>query len=203
MVARAGSSALLRAAIRSDRGRDRHRTAHSTPASTGELLFGDGAAYTVIGSGNPIAVLRRIRQRRRGDFVDHFREAGHNGDYGWEERWCAKGLRQDRPPVVKRPGGGGLQKTEEIDHRLSMPSPLLRASQAVAKSSASSRTVADAVRSLWRYRRRHPLLMLAKTSPWRRTGPEDPAGPVWQRLRRAGTGNHRQARRPRPATLPG
>jgi len=162
---RAGSSALLRA-LQSGQtavviGTERRIP---TPASTGELLFGDGAAAAVIGSGNPIAVLRGSASAAE-DFVDHFREAGHNGDYGWEERWVREeGYAKIVPPVVKRALEAAGCKAEEIDHFV-MPSPLLRANQAVAKKlGIKPEAVADALfEACGDTGAAHPLLMLAKT----------------------------------------
>ncbi|MCL4696360.1 MAG: hypothetical protein KJ023_04750, partial [Burkholderiaceae bacterium] len=56
------------------------------PASTQEMIFGDGAAGAVVGQGDALAT-HVASATSHADFVDHFREAGHLHDYGWEERW--------------------------------------------------------------------------------------------------------------------
>lgn len=56
------------------------------PASTQEMLFGDGAAGVLVGSGAPLATYVASASLHA-DFVDHFRETGQDHDYGWEERW--------------------------------------------------------------------------------------------------------------------
>lgn len=56
------------------------------PASELEMLSGDGAAALLIGRGPGVA--RLIAQHSvTVDFVDHWREAGADFDYGWEARW--------------------------------------------------------------------------------------------------------------------
>lgn len=56
------------------------------PASTLEMISGDGAAGAAVGHGAVIATLVGARSEYA-DFVDHFRENGESYDYGWEERW--------------------------------------------------------------------------------------------------------------------
>lgn len=84
---RAGLTALLDA-LRGSRGRlvvaAERRLAK--PASEGEMLHGDGAAAMLVGHGEPIAVLVHAHSVTA-DFVDHFRMAGEDFDYGWESRW--------------------------------------------------------------------------------------------------------------------
>lgn len=56
------------------------------PASEAELINGDAAAGLLIGRGNPVA--RMIGSYSTTvDFVDHFRAAGMEYDYAWENRW--------------------------------------------------------------------------------------------------------------------
>lgn len=56
------------------------------PASEAELLNGDAAAGVVVGSGTPVARLLGTHSVTV-DFVDHYRSAGMEFDYGWEGRW--------------------------------------------------------------------------------------------------------------------
>ncbi|MEQ8347007.1 MAG: zinc ribbon domain-containing protein [Sneathiellaceae bacterium] len=58
----------------------------SKPASVQELIAGDGAAAVAVGGTNVIAEYLGAGAVTA-DFVDHFREAGADFDYGWEERW--------------------------------------------------------------------------------------------------------------------
>lgn len=61
-----------------------HRKTRS--ASFYELWFGDGAASLLLGSENVIAEYKGSYSLSA-DFVDHFRGAGKEFDYTWEERW--------------------------------------------------------------------------------------------------------------------
>lgn len=56
------------------------------PASTQELICGHGAAAALVGTGQPVATFVEACTVQA-DFVDHFRAAGHDHDYFWEERW--------------------------------------------------------------------------------------------------------------------
>ena len=164
---RAGTSALLRAleagaeqatlVIASDRR-------IPTPASSAELLAGDGAAAAVVGFGEPFAILLAAAGATE-DFVDHFREAGRADDYGWEERWIRdEGYAKIVPPVVKRALDAAALGPQDIDHFV-MPSGLPRVNQAIAKKlGIRPEVVADTL-----FERcgdtgtAHPLLMLART----------------------------------------
>jgi len=86
---RAGTTALLHALGSSD-GRSRLCIAAdlrlSRPASEAELLNGDSSAALVVGQGAVIA--RHCGSHTVSvDFVDHYRAAGSDYDYGWESRW--------------------------------------------------------------------------------------------------------------------
>jgi uncharacterized OB-fold protein len=56
------------------------------PGSEAELANGDAAAGLLIGSGGPIARFLGAHSVTV-DFVDHYRSAGMEVDYGWESRW--------------------------------------------------------------------------------------------------------------------
>ena len=89
---RAGLSALITAmdAVQSGRamvplvlvGEKRKARA----ASTQELLYGDGAAAVLLRADDTAAEIVGTHSMTV-DFVDHFRSAGEEFDYGWEERW--------------------------------------------------------------------------------------------------------------------
>jgi 3-hydroxy-3-methylglutaryl CoA synthase len=69
-------------------------------ASSQELDFGDAGAAILVGSENVIAewiggAVRTV------DFVDHFRGAGEDFDYNWEERWVRdEGFSKLVPPTL-------------------------------------------------------------------------------------------------------
>jgi hydroxymethylglutaryl-CoA synthase len=56
------------------------------PASEGEMVQGDAAAGLLVGTADPVAVFRGSHSTTI-DFVDHYRSAGMDFDYGWESRW--------------------------------------------------------------------------------------------------------------------
>lgn len=162
---RAGSSALI-AALRAGAGCELVIGADRripTPASTAELNMGDGAAAMLIGEGEPIAVLRGAASVSA-DFVDHFRETGRDGDYGWEERWVRdEGFSKIVPPTVQRALAAAGIDAAEVDHFV-MPEALRRVAGAVAKKvGVRAEAVAD---SLFEHcgdtGAAHPLLMLAQ-----------------------------------------
>lgn len=62
---------------------DVRRTKTATPH---EVMFGDGAAAVLVGSENVIAEYLGGVQTSV-DFVDHYKGAGFDHDYYWEERW--------------------------------------------------------------------------------------------------------------------
>jgi len=55
-------------------------------ASTQELFYGDGAAALLVAGHDTVADVIATHSTTV-DFVDHFRSAGEEFDYGWEERW--------------------------------------------------------------------------------------------------------------------
>ena len=88
---RAGTSALLAAFDAAAAGGERalcvaadRRAAAATTAY--ELTFGHGAAALVVAPGPGVARLLG-RGSLTVDFVDHFRAAGREFDYPWEDRW--------------------------------------------------------------------------------------------------------------------
>ncbi|CAN5138376.1 hydroxymethylglutaryl-CoA synthase family protein [soil metagenome] len=76
-----------------------HRRARA--ASPQELDFGDGAAAFVV-TAEPGAAEFLGRGSITDDFVDHFRGAGSEFDYGWEERWIRdEGIVKLVPPAIR------------------------------------------------------------------------------------------------------
>lgn len=135
---RAGTSALLTAvdAVQA-RGENALCVASEkrrTPgASAAEINTGHAAAALLLGPGAGIARLLGSASLVA-DFVDHFRPAGGDVDYGWEERWVRDaGWLRIVPPLVERVlRDRGLQAADV--HRFCMPSPLPRLDRAVAKA---------------------------------------------------------------------
>lgn len=90
-----------------------HRKARA--ASTQELDFGDGAAAFVVSADAGVAEFIG-HGVVTDDFVDHFRGAGEDFDYGWEERWIRdEGIVKLAPVAIKaalaQAGIGGEQVT--------------------------------------------------------------------------------------------
>lgn len=102
------------------------------PASAQEMVFGDGAAGALVGSGAIIA--RHVASRStHADLVDHFRQSGEAHDYGWEERWV-------RDEGYMKIAAGTLQAcladagvaASDVAHFV-LPAPLAKVNDAVAK----------------------------------------------------------------------
>ena len=96
------------------------------------MIFGDGAAGALVGSGAVIATHVASRSTHA-DLVDHFRRSGEVHDYGWEERWV-------RDEGYLKIAVGTLQAclleagvaASDIAHFV-MPAPLAKVNEAVAK----------------------------------------------------------------------
>jgi 3-hydroxy-3-methylglutaryl CoA synthase len=84
-------------------------------ASAQELDFGDGAAAFCIGARNVLA--EHLGQAAAtADFVDHFRGAGEEFDYNWEERWIRdEGFAKLVPPVVQRALAAAKVEASAVD----------------------------------------------------------------------------------------
>lgn len=71
------------------------------PASASEMDFGDGGAAMIVGTGDVLAEYLGGASITV-DFVDHFRAAGAEIDYIWEERWIRdEGIAKIAPRAVK------------------------------------------------------------------------------------------------------
>ena len=102
------------------------------PASAQEMIQGDGAAGALVGTGAALAV-HVASATRHADFVDHFREAGHDHDYGWEERWVRdEGYMKLALGTLERCLADAGVAAADIAHFV-MPAPLPRVNDAVAK----------------------------------------------------------------------
>ncbi|MEL3889734.1 3-oxoacyl-[acyl-carrier-protein] synthase III C-terminal domain-containing protein [Ferrovibrio sp. MS7] len=132
------------------------------PAGPVEMSSGDGAAALLIGEGDPIALLLGAATRSA-DFVDHFRSADSDGDYGWEERWIRDaGYARIVPPVIKRCLEQAGKSAAEVTH-FCMPAVLPKLANAMAKAAGiADAAVRDNLHSVCgETGTAHPLLMLA------------------------------------------
>ncbi len=102
------------------------------PASAQEMIFGDGAAGAVVGVGDALATFVAAATLHA-DFVDHFREAGHEYDYGWEERWARdEGYMKLAVGTIQRCLADAGVAAANVSH-FAMPAPLPKVNAAVAK----------------------------------------------------------------------
>jgi len=102
------------------------------PASTLEMIQGDGAAGALVGDGAAIAQFVAHRSVHA-DLVDHFRESGHVHDYGWEERWVRdEGYLKIVVGTLKKCLTDAGVSAGDIAHFV-MPAPIARINEAVAK----------------------------------------------------------------------
>ena len=161
---RAGTSALLQAlkgtesalVIASD-------NPFAKPASGQEMSFGAGAAAFLLSESDVIA--RLIGSASLADvFVDHFRAADAQSDYGWEERWVRD---EGYAKIVPRAVAAALTQAQlsiaDIQHFV-MPSYIKGAADMVAKALKFGGTVAGALEDGVGYAgAAHALLMLAAT----------------------------------------
>ncbi|MBV1901445.1 MAG: OB-fold domain-containing protein [Kordiimonadaceae bacterium] len=136
---RAGTSALL-AALSAAKAEDSKKALviasdnrKALAASVQEMRIGDGAAAVAVGSDDVIA-------RYLGghsftvDFVDHFRGAGEEHDYYWEERWIRdEGYGKIVPKVVAKALENANVSPEDIDHFI-LPCVLRGVPQKIAKA---------------------------------------------------------------------
>lgn len=102
------------------------------PASSQEMISGDGAAAAVVGTGAVIAELVGAHSVSA-DFVDHFRENGVATDYGWEERWVRdEGYMKIGVQAIRTALAQHQIEPGQIDHFV-MPATLSKVNEAVAK----------------------------------------------------------------------
>lgn len=102
------------------------------PASSSEMIQGDGAAAVCIGTGPIIASLVASRTEYA-DFVDHFRESGESHEYGWEERWTRdEGYMKIAVGAIKRCLEQDAINGSDIAHFV-MPAVISKINDSIAK----------------------------------------------------------------------
>ena len=120
------------------------------PASSQEMIFGDGAAGALVGSG-PVIATHVASRSTHAALVDHFRPSGEAHDYGWEECWV-------RDEGCMKIALGTLQArlldagvaVSDIAHFV-MPAPLAKVNDAVAKRRAFTSSERSLALSTARY----------------------------------------------------
>lgn len=91
-----------------------HRKARA--ASVQELDFGDGAAAFVVSTDDAVAEYLG-HGCVTDDFVDHFRGAGEEFDYSWEERWIRdEGIVKLAPPAIRQALEAAGVTGEQVAH---------------------------------------------------------------------------------------
>lgn len=84
--------------------------------STQEYEYGDGGAAMLVGTGDTLADWIGGASGTA-DFVDHFRGAGEDHDYHWEERWVRdEGYGKLVPPVLARALASAGVEAGAVDH---------------------------------------------------------------------------------------
>jgi 3-hydroxy-3-methylglutaryl CoA synthase/NAD(P)-dependent dehydrogenase (short-subunit alcohol dehydrogenase family)/putative sterol carrier protein len=131
------------------------------PASFYEMWFGDGAGAMLVGNQDVIAEFVGSYTVSY-DFVDHYRGAGKNFDYIWEERWLREeGYSKFIPEAVK-----GLFKKLNITmddvHKLVFPCIFKAEHAAIAKRlGASPQKIVDQMHEVCgETGAAHPFLMM-------------------------------------------
>lgn len=135
----------------------------SRAGSAQELDFGDGAAALLVGRNNVLAEYLGAATLTV-DFVDHFRMAGEQIDYNWEERWIRdEGISKLMPKVILAALGNAGLSAEDIDHFI-LPTSFRNADRQVAAACGiPARAVADSLLDrIGETGVAHPLLVLAR-----------------------------------------
>lgn len=102
-------------------------------ASSQELDFGDAAAAVLIGKDNVLAQYLGAGTVSV-DFVDHFRAAGEDVDYAWEERWVRdEGIGKLVPRAVAAALAEAKVSAGQIDHFI-FPTTFQKMDQQLAKA---------------------------------------------------------------------
>jgi 3-hydroxy-3-methylglutaryl CoA synthase len=132
--------------------------------SAQEMDIGDGGAAMVVGRQNVIAAWIGGAVSNA-DFVDHFRGAGEDFDYHWEERWIRdEGYLKLVPPVLKRALASAKVDAADVDHFI-LPSTFKGVADSIAKKMGiKPEAVADNLsQTVGETGCAHALLMLAQT----------------------------------------
>ena len=102
-------------------------------ASSQELDFGDGAAAVAVGTTDVLAEFMGAGLVCV-DFVDHFRLAGEDVDYQWEERWIRdEGIGKLMPRAINEALKQAAVSAADVD-RFIFPSTISKVDAQVAKS---------------------------------------------------------------------
>ncbi|MDP9900969.1 3-oxoacyl-[acyl-carrier-protein] synthase III C-terminal domain-containing protein [Variovorax ginsengisoli] len=102
-------------------------------ASSQELDFGDAAAAVLIGKDHVLAQYLGAGTVSV-DFVDHFRAAGEDVDYAWEERWVRdEGISKLVPRAVAAALAEAKVSAGQIDHFI-FPTTFQKMDQQLAKA---------------------------------------------------------------------
>lgn len=103
------------------------------PASSAEMDFGDGAAAVILGSHDVLAEYLGSASVTV-DFVDHFRAAGAEVDYTWEERWIRdEGIAKIVPRAIRAALAKAGLDTADVD-KFIFPSTLRGVDAQIAAS---------------------------------------------------------------------
>ena len=101
-------------------------------ASSSELDYGDGAAAFLLGKDQPIAEIL-AQTAITVDFIDHFRLAGQDIDYHWEERWVRdEGISKIMPRAIAQALSESGVEAAKVD-RFIFPSTFAKIDVQLAK----------------------------------------------------------------------
>lgn len=140
-------------------------------ASAAELDFGDGAAAVLVGGDGVLAEYLGSAAVTV-DFVDHFRPAGEEIDYMWEERWIRdEGVAKLVPEAIRAALHQAELNAAQVDHFI-LPSCLPKANDEVARRCgiSPSAVVDSMARDVGDTGTPHALLMLARVLETARPG---------------------------------
>lgn len=165
---RAGLSALSEAVAKAKNGdgnmlilaADSRKT---RAASAAELDFGDGGAAVLIGSDKVLAEYLGSATVSV-DFVDHFRLAGEDIDYGWEERWIRdEGIGKLVPEAIAAALKNSGLTADKVDHFI-FPSTFQKMDGQLAKACGIKleAVVDNLAQQIGDTGVAHPMLMLAQ-----------------------------------------
>ena len=128
--------------------------------SPGELAWGDGAACVAVGADDPLLEVVGSTVESV-DFLDHYRGAGKEFDYDWEERWIRdEGLAKIVPATIARLLEQTGVSADAVAHFV-LPATIRRAAANVARRSglADESVVDNLAGQLGETGTAHPLLM--------------------------------------------
>ena len=132
-------------------------------ASAAELDFGDGGAAVLIGSDKVLAEYLGSATVSV-DFVDHFRLAGEDIDYGWEERWIRdEGIGKLVPEAIAAALKNSGLAADKVDHFI-FPSTFQKMDGQLAKACGIKleAVVDNLAQQIGDTGVAHPMLMLAQ-----------------------------------------